>query len=98
MVQGCEEMSFPLEAREPLLVSREKIREKLEGYLPAELRVASPVDFTHPTHAEKGRDLEGSESGPSRDRHWGSFEVKTTIAGQRSGILLRRRGMTACNC
>jgi hypothetical protein len=99
MIQGREKVSFPLETRQLLLVSREIFREKLEGHLPAELRVASSVDLTHATHAEKGRDIEGSEPCPLRDRHGASASTrraKATTAGQRSDILFRRRGRTAC--
>ena len=56
MVQGCERLRLALEAREPVRVVREGVREHLDGDLAPERRVAGAIDLAHAAGAEGGED------------------------------------------
>ena len=57
MIQRGEHPRLPLEAREPLGVGRERVRQELDRDIALELRVARAVHFTHAARTEQGLNL-----------------------------------------
>jgi hypothetical protein len=69
MIERGEQLRLALEAREPLGVPREEIREDLEGDIALQLRVAGAIDLAHPARPDGASDLEGPETCPGCKRH-----------------------------
>ncbi len=57
MIQRGEHPRLPLEAREPLGVARERVRQELDRDIALELRVARAVHLTHAARTEQGLHL-----------------------------------------
>ena len=56
MVERREHPRFALEAREPLGIRREDVRQDLDRDVAPELRVARAIDLAHPARAERRKD------------------------------------------
>jgi len=56
MIERRQQLRLALEAREPVAVGGERLRQQLEGHLAPELRVGGAVDLAHPTRADRGAD------------------------------------------
>ena len=54
MVQAGEDLRLPLEAGQAVGISREGVREDLEGDLAVQLRVGGLVDLAHAALADEG--------------------------------------------
>ncbi len=57
MIQRREDLRFPLEARHPFGIGMCQIRERLDGDVPAEARIAGAIDLAHAAGADGGEDL-----------------------------------------
>ena len=63
MVQRGEHFRFALKTREPIVVSRERRRQDLDGDLALQLRVGRPIHLPHPAFADLGGDFVDAEAG-----------------------------------
>jgi hypothetical protein len=83
MVQGCENLRLPPEARKALGVGREGLGNDLERHVTTECRVAGSIDLAHTALADEGDDFIRTESSAGCERH-GKVELglspKTTDA------------------
>ena len=70
VVQGRRRPRLLLEAPQPLRVGRHLCRQHLDGHLPPEPVVPRPVDFSHPSRAERSENLVGAQARPFPDRRW----------------------------
>ncbi|MEE8138790.1 MAG: hypothetical protein V3T81_07985 [Thermoanaerobaculia bacterium] len=64
MVQGGQELGFPLEASQSLGVLRQPLRQGLDRHLPVEPRVPGPVDHAHPPCPDLLEDLVVGDRAP----------------------------------
>jgi hypothetical protein len=67
VIQRREQLRFPLEAGDPLLVFEELFRQDLDRDLPAEAGVSRAVDLSHPSRAKRTEDFVGAETGSGRE-------------------------------
>ena len=63
MVQRGERLRFALEARQPLGIGGEAVRQDLDRDVAIELRVARAIDLAHAAGANDRDDLVGAEAG-----------------------------------
>ncbi len=63
MVQGGEDLGFPLEPGDSLGVSGQRLGQYLDGHLAIERRVGRPIHFPHPAFADLGSNLIRAEAG-----------------------------------
>ena len=63
MVQRGKRLRFTLEAREPLGVVRERLRQDLDCDVAIELGITRPIDFAHASAADQLDQLEDAEAG-----------------------------------
>ena len=54
MVEAGEDVGFPLEASQPIRVSREGVGEDFQGDVAPELRVGGAIDLPHAAFADEG--------------------------------------------
>ena len=66
---GPFEIGFPLEARQPVGVGRERLGQHLQRYVPIERRVSGLPDFPHAAFADLGGDSIGAEGGAGLQWH-----------------------------
>ena len=69
VVERREQLGLALEAREPLGIGRERLRQDLQRDLTTELRVARAIHLTHPARAEWRDHFIGPEPGAGIQRH-----------------------------
>ena len=69
MVERCQRLRLPLEAREALAVCRKQRRQDLERNVAIEARVAGAVDLAHAAGAERAENFVRSETGAHRHGH-----------------------------
>lgn len=65
MVQRCKGLCLTVESGETFSIRRERLRQHFDGDLPAKAGIGGSIDFTHPAHADLGRDLVRAESSAS---------------------------------
>jgi hypothetical protein len=65
MIQRRECLRLTLEARDPVVIAREGVGEDFDGDLSTKVGISGSIDFAHPAHAERGRDLVRAESRPN---------------------------------
>ena len=63
MVQRRERLGFPCEPGEPFGIVSERVRQDFERDIAIELRVASLIDLSHPTFADRRSDFVHAEAG-----------------------------------
>ena len=68
-ILGVEDFGFTLEARQPVGVSRQRRREKLDGDLALQPRVRRPINLPHAAGAKGGDDFVVAEAGAGRQEH-----------------------------
>jgi hypothetical protein len=61
MIQGRDRLGFLLEAAQAVTIARERFRENLQRNVARQARVASAVNFTHPTCAYERFDFVRTE-------------------------------------
>jgi hypothetical protein len=64
-----ERLRFAREARQPIGIGREQLRQDLQRDIAIELRVTRAVDLSHPAGAKWGEDFVRTDSGASRQGH-----------------------------
>jgi hypothetical protein len=70
MGDAGDDARFVAEAFDPAAWRvHELAREQLDGDGPIESRVASPIDFTHASGAQRGQDFEWAKSGSRNEPH-----------------------------
>jgi hypothetical protein len=72
VIERRERPGFGLEAGRPVGIVRDAVEEELDRDLAIEPRVAGPVHFPHPAHAERGADLvyaDAADGGGRQSRH-----------------------------
>ena len=62
MVQRGQDFRLALKAREPLGISRHRLRKDLDGHLPLEVGVRRPVHLPHAADAKLAGNLVGTDS------------------------------------
>ena len=62
MIQRRQSLRFALEAREAVGVVRERLRQDLDRDVAIQLRVASPIDLSHPAFADRRSDVVDAEA------------------------------------
>jgi hypothetical protein len=67
MVQGGEEMRFPLKSRDPVSIINERGGEQLQGDVAAESSIAREIHLPHPARAELRDDLIRPENCAGRE-------------------------------
>ena len=78
MVQRREHFGFALKASKPIVVSRERGRQNLNGDLAFELRVRRAVDLAHPAGAYGGDHFIGAETGTGNEgQRWRDYTGQT---------------------
>ena len=81
MVQAGDRLGFAFEPLFQIGISRDVLRQHLNGHGAIQARVSGLVDLTHPARAEGGFDLVGAEWGSSRQCHqWQSAVARVTAA------------------
>ena len=106
MIQGCEDLGFPLESREAIGIIGERIRQDFDRDVAPQLRIAGPIHFTHGARADRpddfvrtyattgGEDWVRWASGPSMlkaaDRGYCRRRRRTSTATRRHDAGLRR--------
>lgn len=60
---------LPLEPSPHFLVLRQVIRQHFDGDLSPQPRIPRPVDLTHPTRAERGKNLVGAKTEAGAQSH-----------------------------
>ena len=63
MVQRRERLGFAREPGEPIGIVRERVGQDFERDVAIELRVASPIDLSHPAFADRRSDFVDAEAG-----------------------------------
>jgi hypothetical protein len=66
-------LRFALEAREPIGIGGERIRESLERHVTIELRVARAIDLAHSAFADRSGDLVAADAAAWGESH--EFEI-----------------------
>jgi hypothetical protein len=61
MIQRGKDFGFALEPSQALCTGRERIRKHFNGHGPLQVRVGSPIDFTHAARTNLGSDFIGAE-------------------------------------
>ena len=69
MVERSEHLCLALEAREPIAVAREMLRQHLDGDIALQLRIAGAIDLAHAAGTERRDDFVRAKAGPGRERH-----------------------------
>ena len=69
MVEGGEQPRLPFESEQAIPVLGKGIRKDLDRHLAMELRVARPIDLTHPTPSDRGDDLVDADARAGREGH-----------------------------
>jgi hypothetical protein len=89
MGNRAREAHLVVELREARRIADEMIRKKLEGDGLTELEIVGPVDFAHPTAAERRDDPEApgeecarGEASPVRAGGWVAVIARSRIARQ----------------
>ncbi len=75
MVQRGEHLGFPLEARQPVRVSRERLGQHLERHVPVEFGVAGLPDFTHLALANQADHFVRADLRACGQSHWVQLSV-----------------------
>src|SRR6516165_6328716 len=78
MIERRKHVRFAVEAREPIRVAREHLRQPLERDVTIELRVSGAIDLAHAAFADFGDDIVRSEAAANRKGK-----------GQRGGVSIR---------
>jgi hypothetical protein len=75
MIQRCENLRFTTKPREAIRIGHQRLVYHLDRDIAIQLRVACPVDFTHPAHAEQGADFVRTEAGAmSEGQRWRDYK------------------------
>ena len=61
MIEGRQDLGFPLKPRQAIRVMQERLDQGLERDLPLQPRVARSIDFTHPAGTKDGDNLVRTE-------------------------------------
>ena len=90
MIQRGEHTRFALQAREPVGVARERVRQELDRDIAIELRVARVVHLTHAARTEQGMHLIHTKA-PAFNRHprLGTVSSPRTTAGASRKLFAR---------
>jgi hypothetical protein len=67
MIEGRENFSFSLEARQSVGARCQRHRENLDRDLALQLRVSGSIHLAHPTGSHGGDDLKRAEAGAGRE-------------------------------
>ena len=90
MIEARQSARFPLEAKPPLFVFEELLRQYLDRDVSREARVSRPVHLPHPARAERREDLVGAEVCAGGERHLDSgIQPTRTVIGTASSPGLR---------
>jgi hypothetical protein len=69
VIQGGQDLRFPLEAGEPVGVPGDGLGQDLDGHVALQLRVRGPVDLAHAAGADLRGDLIGTDTAAGCQRH-----------------------------
>jgi hypothetical protein len=69
MVQGCEQLRFTFEARDPFRILRKRGRQAFDGHTPIESRVSSAIDLAHSSGTKRAFNFIGTDPRPGLNRH-----------------------------
>jgi flagellar biosynthesis regulator FlbT len=69
LIQRREDLRFPLEPGETIVIAGKKIRQDFDRDVALELGVAGAIDLAHATRAQGAQDFVRSESSASGERH-----------------------------
>ena len=73
MVDAGDHAGFALETGEPIGSGRDIGRQHLQGHVAAEPFVACAIHLSHPSRAERGENLVGTEAGTQGEWHRGNL-------------------------
>ncbi len=94
MIERRERLRFALEARQPIGVLRERLRQDLDRDVAIELRVARAIDLPHAAFADRRSDLVDAETGAGSEGQvvglYGRTDVWPTVRFQSLQILAAR--------
>jgi hypothetical protein len=71
---------------------RELLRGNLDGNIAAETWITRPIYLAHPTCADRGEDLVGTEMSPGRERHRSMNDSNLRVGRSQRTRPGRRRG------
>ncbi len=71
MIERCQRPRFTLEARQPLGIVHEVVRQNLDGDLAPKVGIERAVDFAHSALAEFGGDLVRADTTACGERQAG---------------------------
>ena len=69
MIERREDLRFALEAREPIRIGRERVRQDLQRDVAIQLRVARAIDLTHAARAEQRNHFVGTDTSAVANGH-----------------------------
>ena len=69
MIERCQQLGLALEARRAVRVSSERVRQRFDGDLALQSRVARTKDLAHATSTKRGEDFVRAKSGTGDERH-----------------------------
>src|SRR5262245_21626296 len=96
MIEARDHARFPLEPRTSLCALGHSRGEHLHRDIAAEARVASTVDLTHPTRAERRNDFVRAEASTSVERHRDSLPQAVAPHGATEATALRSELLLGC--
>ena len=83
MVQGGEQASFPLQARDALRIIGQRRRQHLDGNLPAQSHVEGSIHFAHPAGIQRRQNAVRSELEPRGHRRRWAVRHQEVVGIQR---------------
>ena len=89
VIEGRQRFGFAFEAREPIGIGRESLRQDLQRDVAIEVRIAGAIHLAHGAGAEWSEDRVGAESRPGSERHDAHY-TGLERCGRWAGRLLRR--------
>ena len=69
MVEAGEYLRLSLESRQPIRVSRKRLRQDLQCHLPVQLGIGGLIDLSHTPLTNEGGDVVVAESGADFKSH-----------------------------
>ena len=73
MIQRCQDLGFPLEAKHAFGIPQEGFGQDLEGNIALERGIVCAIDLAHAALAERGQDFVMPELFAHRKRHTKDF-------------------------
>jgi hypothetical protein len=73
VIQRREQLRLALEAREPLRIACDRLRQDFDRDVAIQRRIARAIDFAHPAGANRTDDLVRAETGADREHGEGAL-------------------------